>query len=111
MLEGGVRVLIYAGDVDFICNWIGNKAWTKALPWSGHAQFAAQEDKDWYYTDATSPSTPAKVGGLARTAKAAAGEGSLTFLQVYEAGHMVPMDQPAAALALLNGFLNNKPFY
>jgi hypothetical protein len=21
MLEGGVRVMIYAGDVDFICNW------------------------------------------------------------------------------------------
>jgi carboxypeptidase C (cathepsin A) len=30
---------------------------------------------------------------------------------VYEAGHMVPMDQPAAALALLNGFTSNKPFY
>lgn len=51
------------------------------------------------------------AGGAARTAHAASGEGSLTFLQVYEAGHMVPMDQPAAALALLNGFLNNKPFY
>jgi cathepsin A (carboxypeptidase C) len=48
---------------------------------------------------------------MARTAPAKEGAGSLTFLQVYEAGHMVPMDQPAAALALLNGFLNNKPFY
>jgi carboxypeptidase C (cathepsin A) len=25
MLASGIRVLIYAGDVDFICNWIGNK--------------------------------------------------------------------------------------
>ncbi len=111
MLEGGVRVLIYAGDVDFICNWIGNKAWTKALPWSGHKEFSSATDENWVYTDAQNPSTPAKVGGLARSAKAASGEGSLTFLQVYEAGHMVPMDQPAAALALLNGFLTNKPFY
>jgi cathepsin A (carboxypeptidase C) len=111
MLEAGVRVLIYAGDVDFICNWIGNKAWTKALPWSGHTAFEAETDQSWLYTDSQNAAEPAKVGGLARTAKAAAGEGSLTFLQVYEAGHMVPMDQPAAALALLNGFLNNKPFY
>ena len=109
MLEGGVRVLIYAGDVDFICNWIGNKAWTKELPWTGHESYVAETDHTWFYTpDATSP---AVAGGAARTAKAAAGEGSLTFLQVYEAGHMVPMDQPAAALALLNTFLTNKAFY
>jgi len=48
---------------------------------------------------------------MARTAAAAKGEGSLTFLQVYEAGHMVPLDQPAAALSMLNTFLENKAFY
>ena len=31
MREGGVRALIYAGDTDFICNWMGNKALTRAL--------------------------------------------------------------------------------
>ena len=113
MLEGGIRVLIYAGDVDFICNWIGNKAWTKALQWSGSESFNSEEDKTWYYNASSSSSSNTVVvaGGLARTAKAVSGEGSLTFLQVYEAGHMVPMDQPAAALALLNSFLANKPFY
>lgn len=90
---------------------IGNKAWTKALPWSGHDSFNAEADHTWYYTADPASADPAVAGGSARTAHAASGEGSLTFLQVYEAGHMVPMDQPAAALALLNGFLNNKPFY
>jgi hypothetical protein len=33
MLAGGVRVLVYAGDVDFVCNYKGNKAWTLALEW------------------------------------------------------------------------------
>jgi hypothetical protein len=82
MLEGGVRVMIYAGDVDFICNWIGNKAWTKALPWSGETAFNAEADSTWYYTDAQNPTTAAVAGGMARTAKASKGEGSLTFLQV-----------------------------
>jgi len=104
MLENNIRALIYAGDVDFICNWIGNKAWTRALEWSGHDAFDSAKDKDWTYGDK-------KVkGGVVRSAAAKAGTGSLTFLQVFEAGHMVPMDQPEAALELFNGFIQNKPF-
>jgi len=30
-----------------------------------------------------------------------------TFLRVYSAGHMVPRDQPAVALAMLNAFLDD----
>ena len=96
-------MLIYAGDVDFICNWMGNKAWTQELPWSGKTAFEAEPDTTWSYDNI--------AGGMARTAAAAKGEGSLTFLQVYEAGHMVPLDQPAAALSMLNTFLENKAFY
>ena len=104
MLEDNIRVLIYAGDVDFICNYIGNKAWTQALSWSGHDSFDSANDQDWTYgADATK-------GGLARSAPATKGTGSLTFLQVFDAGHMVPMDQPEAASALFEGFIQNKPF-
>lgn len=103
MLENGIRVLIYAGDVDFICNWMGNKAWTQELRWSGKKAFNAETDKEWTYTGIS--------GGFARTAQASEGQGSLTFLQVVGAGHMVPMDQPAAALAMLDSFTANKPFY
>ncbi|RYD81270.1 MAG: hypothetical protein EOP84_11265, partial [Verrucomicrobiaceae bacterium] len=49
MLEGGVRVLVYAGDVDFICNWMGNKAWSLALDWSGKGAFNALQDASWIY--------------------------------------------------------------
>lgn len=107
MLENDVRVLIYAGDVDFICNWMGNKAWTQALQWSGKEGFNAETDHNWMYNNGEKD----VHGGFVRTGRAVQGKGSLTFLQVFEAGHMVPMDQPAAALSLLNTFLTNKDFY
>ena len=87
MLEGGVEVLIYAGDVDFICNSLGNKAWTLDLDWSGKEQFNAEADKDW--------------NGGAGSVRTHAG---LTFLTVFDAGHMVPSDQPEAALQMLDAF-------
>jgi len=31
LLNDGIHTLIYAGDVDFICNYLGNKAWTLKL--------------------------------------------------------------------------------
>lgn len=106
MLESDIRVLIYAGDVDFICNWIGNKAWTKELTWSGKEEYNTASDDAWMY-----PKDGVSVkGGATRTASAKEGKGSLTFLQVYEAGHMVPYDQPQAALALFNTFTQGKAF-
>ena len=47
LLEAGVRVLIYAGDADYICNWIGNKAWITALEWSGTPAFLQIFLKDY----------------------------------------------------------------
>merc|ERR1711977_167587 len=46
-LEDGVRVLIYAGDQDYICNWLGNQAWTQALPWSHQADFNSTHPTNW----------------------------------------------------------------
>lgn len=93
LLDAGVRVLIYAGDVDFICNWLGNKAWTLDLDWKGHKAFNAAQDVEW--------NIQGTAAGKIRSAQ------NFTFLQVYQAGHMVPMDQPEAALQMLDQFLEN----
>jgi hypothetical protein len=45
-----------------------------------------------------------KGAGLARTAN------GLTFLQVYDAGHMVPADQPEIALDMLHDFVTGSKF-
>ena len=89
-----IRVLIYAGDADFICNWIGNKAWAVDLEWAHGAEFAAAPDEEWTVDGA--------VAGKRRTVS------GFSFVQVYDAGHMVPLDQPENALAMANAFMRNK---
>merc|ERR1712039_931769 len=47
LLAGGIKVLIYAGDVDYICNWLGNMKWTQKLDWPHKADFIAAPNKDY----------------------------------------------------------------
>ena len=48
LLDDNVRILIYAGDDDFILNWMDNKVWALELPWSGHNKFNATNDTEQY---------------------------------------------------------------
>jgi len=87
LLQTGIPVLVYAGDCDFICNWMGNLAWMLNLDWPGKAGFNAAVQASW------------RGLGTART------HNNLTFVRVFEAGHLVPYNQPAAALALFEDFV------
>jgi carboxypeptidase C (cathepsin A) len=102
LLENNVRVLIYAGDADLMCNWYGNQAWTNALEWSGKGTFNAAHQHPFIAYDSLKNETI--DAGLAKS------NGKLTFLRVYNSGHMVPMDQPAVALDMINKFLANAEF-
>eukprot|EP00877_Chromochloris_zofingiensis_P010037 jgi/Chrzof1/5287/Cz15g20230.t1 len=94
LLEDEVRVLIYAGDQDLICNWLGNRRWVDALQWSGAQGWATAADKNW--------TLDGEVVGSVKQYD------TLTFAKVFQAGHMVPMDQPAAALDLITRFTEDK---
>ncbi|KAJ7765302.1 serine carboxypeptidase [Mycena metata] len=100
LLERGVRVLIYVGTYDWICNWVGNERWTLALEWSGQAAFAAEPLRPWAIGDDFTKGR----AGLARSAQ------GLTFATVDKAGHMVPYDKPKEALDLLQRWLSGKGF-
>eukprot|EP00992_Anisonema_acinus_P000799 TRINITY_DN10288_c0_g1_i2.p4 TRINITY_DN10288_c0_g1~~TRINITY_DN10288_c0_g1_i2.p4 ORF type:complete len:431 (-),score=106.72 TRINITY_DN10288_c0_g1_i2:1265-2557(-) len=80
-LADGIRVLMYAGDQDYICNWLGNQAWALAMEWPHKADFNAAA-----FTNFTAGGS---VIGRLRTAS------GFSFLQVYNAGHMVPRCTPA----------------
>ncbi|KAJ2807328.1 hypothetical protein H4R21_000526 [Coemansia helicoidea] len=94
VLDHGIRVLTYAGDADWICNWYGVKAVMQELDWSGKAPFNAASDAQW--------SVAGKPAGELRAAH------GLSFLRIFGAGHMVPMDQPQASLQMLDGWLAGK---
>ncbi len=91
LLDNGVKGLVYSGDKDFICNWRGGEAWTNAMDWAG---------KEEYNKKPYSPYLQAgkEVGQVKQT-------DSLVFLRVYDAGHMVPMNQPSVAVNMLDEFL------
>ncbi|KAI4334343.1 hypothetical protein L6164_019046 [Bauhinia variegata] len=95
LLEAGIKALVYAGEEDLICNWLGNSRWVHAMEWSGQKEFVA------------SRTIPFTVDGA--EAGQMKSHGPLTFIKVYEAGHMVPMDQPKAALEMLRSWLQGKP--
>jgi len=95
MLADGIRVLIYAGDQDFICNWLGNQAWVLNMDWPHKEDFNNAAFANWTAGDLG-------VGGQLRSSN------GFSFLRVYDAGHMVPLNQPAIALEMLTQYLNGK---
>lgn len=88
-----LQALVYSGDKDWICNWRGGEAWTSATKWAHKHDFNQQDYESW-----TVNGSPA--GEMRQF-------GNLHFLRVYDAGHMVPMDQPEHALAMLRRLINS----
>ncbi|EAR82470.2 serine carboxypeptidase family protein (macronuclear) [Tetrahymena thermophila SB210] len=94
VLESGIKVLVYYGDLDFICNYIGGLQWAENMNWSMQKDFQNAEFQD-YLVDG-------KVGGQFKSA------GKFSFLTVNQSGHMVTVDQPALALQMFNQFISNQ---
>lgn len=95
-----IPVLIYAGDADYICNWLGNQAWTEALEWPGQKSFNRADIDDLRLPGSHSKKEYGKVKA----------SGNFTFMRIYGAGHMVPMDQPENSLDFFNRWLGGEWF-
>ncbi|PKU69875.1 Serine carboxypeptidase 3 [Dendrobium catenatum] len=92
LLEDGIKLLVYAGEYDLICNWLGNSRWVHAMKWSGQEAFVSSSEKPF--------TVDSKDAGVLKN------HGPLSFLKVHNAGHMVPMDQPKASLEMLTRWMN-----
>lgn len=99
VLSQGVRVLIYNGDQDLLVNYIGTEKWLQT--------FARGSDiykplARWLAKDLVDITRAGRLAGKTKS------EGNLTYVRVHEAGHLVPMDQPAFAKDMFERFLSEK---
>lgn len=104
LVDNGVRLLVYAGNADAMCNYMGNERWVSKFANVYHEEFVASEGEPWVMR------TSGREAGLIRTAGGRGSTaGNVTFVNVFEAGHMVPYDQPEAALDLITRWILNVP--
>ncbi|KAF1899745.1 hypothetical protein Lal_00019876 [Lupinus albus] len=94
LLEDGIKLLVYVGEEDLICNWFGNYRWVRAMKWSGQKKFMSALTIK-FIVDSV------EAGDLTSY-------GPLSFLKVFQAGHMVPMDQPKASLEMFTRWMGGK---
>jgi len=95
VLAQNISVLVYSGTNDFICNYMGGDQWTYNMEWPGQTAFQQAPFKQWTLDEMRAGESKSALG--------------LTVLHVYNAGHMVPMNQPFNALQMLKIFLSGKP--
>lgn len=90
--SGRLRTLIYNGDVDMACNFLGDEWFVNTLGYRPISSY-----KIWKLHH--------QVAGFFQTYS-----GNLTFVTVKGSGHMVPQDKAPQALKMITNFLTNSPF-
>lgn len=94
LLDNGVRVSLFYGDADFICNWFGGQALSLAVDYK-HSHEFRQAGYAPFMVDG-------KEYGEVRQ------YGKFSFMRIYEAGHEVPYYQPKASLEMFKRVLDNR---
>ncbi|KAJ7145401.1 serine carboxypeptidase [Mycena crocata] len=104
LIDGGVRLLVYAGKADMMANYMGNERWVEQLDTKFKSEFSEAKGVPW------TPAGSSNIAGQVRSAGVEEGRGgNITFAVVFEAGHMVAHDQPAAALDLFTRWITDVP--
>jgi cathepsin A (carboxypeptidase C) len=105
LLNSGVDVLFYQGNLDLACNTAGNLQWANSFQWKGQPAFVAQGKRAW--TDGSE-----EVGWFKeiKTLTESGRETTFAISTVDGAGHLVPFDKPKEALALVERWLSRRSF-
>ncbi|XP_068598463.1 lysosomal protective protein [Brachionichthys hirsutus] len=89
------RILVYNGDVDMACNFMGDEWFVESLQ-----QQVEVQRRPWLYEDEEGR----QVGGFVKEFD------NIAFLTVKGSGHMVPTDKPVAAFAMFSRFIRRQPY-
>ena len=84
LINQNVTVMMYTGDADYNCNWLGGEAVSNEIGAPGFSTAG--------YTNISTPD--GVVHGQVKQS------GAFSFVRIYESGHEVPFYQPLASLAI-----------
>ncbi|CAE6396838.1 unnamed protein product [Rhizoctonia solani] len=91
LLERGVRIMLFNGDQDYICNYLGTERAIADLSWSGGKGMGNATSAEW--------SVNGTEAGWWQESR------NLTYVKVTGASHMVPYDVPLAAHDMILRFM------
>jgi carboxypeptidase C (cathepsin A) len=92
LITQDINIVLYHGDADWICNWMGGQVVANEIDAPGFSQAGFQN-----------VSTPDNaVHGQVKQAA------TFSFVRVYEAGHEVPFYQPEFALTMFSRAISRK---
>jgi len=86
-----IDIMFFAGDQDYICNYMGIEAMIDKMTWGGSKGFSDAQTSDWVVNG-----SPAGTWTKARR---------LTYAKVYNSSHMVPYDVPHVAHDMMLRFM------
>jgi len=86
-----IPMLIFAGDQDFICNYMGLEAMIEAMTWNGATGLGTVQTESWNVN-----SQPAGTWVESR---------NLTYTKLFNASHMAPYDVPHVAHDMILRFM------
>jgi carboxypeptidase C (cathepsin A) len=75
VVKSGITTVLYAGDADMVCDWMGGLACADAVEYNDQHEFKNQAVKNY--------TVNGKVAGTFKR------EGGLSWLRVFECGHYV----------------------
>lgn len=97
LIESGIKVLLFSGDRDLICNHIGTETLIHNMKWNGGVGFETSPGvwaprRDWTFEG--------DAAGYYQQAR------NLTYVLFYNASHMVPFDWPRRTRDMVDRFIN-----
>lgn len=106
LLDAGIDVLFYQGNLDLACNTAGNLNWANSMQWKGQPAFVAQSKRNWGFDDGQ------EIGWFKEVKIKTASGRETTFAMgtVDGAGHLVPFDKPEEALYMTEKWLDQRSF-
>ncbi|KAL4076362.1 alpha beta-hydrolase [Scleroderma citrinum] len=87
-----IPVLLFAGDQDFICNYMGLESMIKSMTWNGEKGLGKVQTKLW--------SVDGQSAGTWVSSR------NLTWTKIFNASHMVPYDVPVVAHDMILRFVD-----